>query len=790
MALVFVALAWLMGIAAVSAWQAPWWMAGAWLLVSAPLVLRGRDRATKAVFALAIAGALVSGGRFETWEQRDQPLLARHLGEEVVLEGRIDSEPDPGLTTSSYEVASVEVRVDGGIEKVDGKIRVTLGQYAEYLPGTRVRLSGTLDEPPVFDDFDYRGYLARRGVVGTMLFPWIEVVAQPDRYAIPANLAEMRLALESSLQRALPEPEASLGAGIAFGRDGNIPDGVYEDFRTTGLAHIVAVSGSNVSLVTALTFLLSIPLVGRRWAMVPAGMAVVAYVAVAGLSPSVVRAGIMAVAFLYGTYLGRQQSSLAALGAAAIVMTGWSPAFLRDAGIQFGPAVAQDLGFQLSLAATGGLIVFGPWIRWALLTVRRTWRLEALIPGTLVDVAALTMSATIATLPLLWVNFGRVSLVGPLANLVVEPVFVLAFWLSVAAAVAGLVWEPAGWVVGLAAYYPLGFMTWFAGRAASLPLAAVNTPNASGSDALLAYAAIAAGSWPLYRRLAPTVTPGRWVRTTKSRRMATWSASAAAVAVVAFPVSLLPLGGPGDLEMAVLDVGQGDAILFTTPSGKHILVDGGPSSIQLARELGAVLPHWQRRIDVVVLTHPQEDHIGGLPGLLHRYDVRTEWDSGATHTTVAASMYGRRAGNRRTVQAGDSFTIDGVTFEVLWPPGDYQAKQLNDRSVVLRVSYGEVSMLLTGDFESAAQLALMSREDVSADVLKVPHHGSKTSSSAFLRAVGPTVAIVSVGENNRFGHPTDETLAALSGAQLFRTDQDGRVTVKTNGRQIRVTTER
>ncbi|MBA4179304.1 MAG: DNA internalization-related competence protein ComEC/Rec2 [Anaerolinea sp.] len=790
MALVFVALAWLMGMAAVSLWGAPWWTAGAWLLLGSPLVLTGRDRVTTAIFAAGLAGALLSGWRFETWEQRASPQLARYVGVDVVLEGRIDSEPDPGLTTASYEVTVRQTTVGGSTEATEGKVRATLGQYANYLPGTRIRLTGALDQPPVFEDFDYRGYLARRGVVATTYFPRVEVLDEPGRYSIPANLAEMQLALESSLQRVLPEPEASLGAGIAFGRDGNLPDGLYDDFRATGLAHIVAVSGANVTLVTALTFFLAIPLVGRRWAMIPAGMAVIAYVGIAGLSPSVVRAGIMAVVFLYGAYLGRQQSSLAALGAATIVMTGWSPAFLRDAGVQFGPSVAQDLGFQLSLAATAGLIVFGPWIRWALLSARRCWRIEGFVPGALVEVAALTVSATVATLPLSWVNFGQVSLAGPLANLVVEPVFVIAFWLSAAAAVAGVVWEPAGWAIGLAAYYPLGFITWFAGWAASIPFAAAETPRASGELALLAYAALAALGWPAYWRLAPAVTPRTWAPNQNRRAVLVWSASAAAIVVLAVPVSLLPIGGPGDLEMSVLDVGQGDAILLTTPSGKRVLVDGGPSSIGLARELGAVLPHWQRRIDVVIVTHPQEDHIGGVPGLLRRYDVRAEWDTGATNMTMAASLYTQRAGRRRTVQAGDGFTIDGVRFEVLWPPPDYETKQLNDRSVVLRVTYGEVSMLLTGDFEAAAQLALMARGDVSADVLKVPHHGSKTSSAAFLKAVDPALAVISVGDKNRFGHPAEETLEALSGTRLLRTDQDGRVTVTTDGKRIRVSTER
>ncbi|MCC6382212.1 MAG: DNA internalization-related competence protein ComEC/Rec2 [Dehalococcoidia bacterium] len=774
-----IALAWLGGVVGVVLWGAPAWLPGLWAVLLTPVAVRRAGvRRGGFLAVVAIVSSLGGGYRMEGWLERPPPGLASLASRQVTIEGRIAGGPQRGLTTRRYRV-EVEAVVRGAErERTEGAVLVTLDQYADHLPGERVRASGLLEEAPVFPEFDYRAYLARQGIVGTMFRPQVAVLAEAPLLTPSRLVEEGRRRLERSLERSLPEPEASLAAGIGFGQDGGLPDDLYEEFRAAGLAHIVAVSGSNVALLAALAFAAGTPIVGRRRAALPAAVMVGAYVLLAGASPSVVRAGIMAWVYLLAMVTGRQQNALPALGLAAVVMTALHP------------GAALDVGFQLSFAATAGLVAFGPWVRRGLEWLVGRLGLAGLVPSLGVQAMALALSASLATLPLVWVNFGRVSLAGPIANVVVEPLFVLTLPLVLLTGIAGMAWAPAGWALGLVAYYPLAFITWFAGVMTAVPGASAPLPEIDGEAALGMVLLLSLAAWPAYRYFPPPV-PGQQ---SGPRRRVAGRALGGAVAGAALGcmlfVGLRPVGGPGELVMTVLDVGQGDAILLTTPGGRQVLVDSGPSGLALARELGAVLPGWERSVEVALTSHPQQDHIGGLPELLRRYEVAETADAGAASGILAYRLSRAEAGEGRRLARGDRWEEDGVLFEVLWPPTDYVTRQMNDLSLVLRVRYGETVFLLTGDIQAAAQRALMKVEEVRADVLKVPHHGSTSSAPEFLEAVGAEVAVVSVGDGNPFGHPSRATLSALGGAEILRTDSDGRVRVRSDGKRLVVETER
>ena len=762
--LIVLGIAWLGGIAYVALWQAPPWLAALTILALVPATLTGWIRLRWWVLVASAGLAFLGGWQHSAWIDSDLPSLASHRGESVLFDGKVSGLPQPGTTVSRHVIDVDTLRDGDDILPVEGKVLITLGEYAEFPVGTRLRVKGDLEEAPQFPDFDYRGYLERQGIVGTMFFPEVDVVEEGG-WGPRRLVAAARLSLEDGLQRALPEPEASLASGIVLGRDGNIPDALYERYRRSGLAHIIAVSGSNVALLTGMVFLAFVPLVGRNVALWPAIGVSLVYLVVAGADASVLRATIMAIIFLAGVRLGRQQAGIAAVAVAAFALT------------VLQPERAADLGFQLSLAATAGLLVFAPWIEWAMLRALRPIR--GAVPPPLVQVSSWTVAATVATAPLLWLNFGELSIVGLLANLLVEPLFAVALLLSLLTAVAGVAWEPAGWAIGIAAWYPLAFINWLATTLGGPEWASVHVGGATGTSVAIAYVVlIGAGTmaylWPPPE--SPFLPEPPWLA--GFRRYALAAGAGTALVALCW-CTLLPLRGPGVLRVDILDVGQGDAILVTTPGGERVLVDGGPSGIVLARELGATLPHWARSIDRAVLTHPQQDHLAGLVELERRFDVGVLVSTSATNPTETYGLLKSEAGRQEQLAAGDSFRVDGVLFTVMWPPPNYVTDELNNTSLVLAVEYGGRRILLTGDLPTAGQRGLLETgADLAADVLKVPHHGAATNDPSFFAAVDADVAIITVGEGNRYGHPRGETLASLEGSTVLRTDTDGRVTIE------------
>ena len=300
---------------------------------------------------------------------------------------------------------------------------------------------------------------------------------------------------------------------------------------------------------------------------------------------------------------------------------------------------------------------------------------------------------------------------------------------------------------------------------------------------------LAVAKVPLSERMSPLLD---------GRRL---SVATAALAVIALLVWLAALQLPdGQLHVAFLDVGQGDAIFITAPDGRQVLVDGGPSPTQLAGALGQQMPFWDRSIDLVVLTHPDDDHMTGLTPLFDRYRVARAL-TGVHTLNAPEALFWREAADAAGVPlavAERGMQIDlgrGVRLDVLHPeaePLSGAAADDNNNSVVLRLTHGEISFLLTGDLEAAGEQALLtSGQPLAAQVLKVSHHGSGGATTGeFLRAVAPQMAVIQVGTNNRFGHPAPETGKRLAtvGAQVLRTDQHGTVEIISDGRQLRVRT--
>ncbi|HET6379591.1 MAG TPA: MBL fold metallo-hydrolase, partial [candidate division Zixibacteria bacterium] len=404
---------------------------------------------------------------------------------------------------------------------------------------------------------------------------------------------------------------------------------------------------------------------------------------------------------------------------------------------------------------------------------------------------ALTVAAQLTTLPVILLNFERLSLVAPLANVVVVPLVPLVMLCSALAAAAGalppdaipVVGDALRWATGGAAWLYLRLMIAAGQAAAAVPMAAVD----------LAAPAWLAGVWypalALFGRrswggsddgtIQDAAIDSMLVRLARPRRVLL----ATAGVVVAVTIATRP---DGRLHLFALDVGQGDALLVVAPSGAVAMIDGGPDPDLAMRRLGEVLPFWQRRIDLLVLTHPHEDHIAGLLPALERYQVRTVLEAGIAHDNPSYPRFRRLAAAEpgalvRLARAGAVLELDPDTRLTVLYPSESDATaplpegDINNASVVLLLEHGGFRALLTGDAEAPVEHALLARGLIGpVDVLKVGHHGSDSSSTPdLLAAARPRIALISAGVGNEYGHPHAVTLEHLAGVEVRRTDVEG-----------------
>jgi competence protein ComEC len=607
--------------------------------------------------------------------------------------------------------------------------------WSGLLPSQRVRVDGRV-LPPTHHDLTVAVLAVRSAPAG---------VDRPS--AVQTAAGRLRAGLRDAAA-VLPAGPRGLLPGLVDGDVSGLDPQLAADFKTAGLSHLTAVSGTNVAVVTGAVLLLLRGLTaGPRTSAVGAGVALAGFVVLARPSPSVLRAAVMGAIALLALASGRPRSALPPLGAAVLVL------------VFVSPPLARDPGFALSVLATAGLVVLAP--GWA------AWLRSHRIPRGVAEALAVPAAATVATAPIIAAISGTVSLVSIPANLLAEPAVAPATVLGVLAAVASPVSDAtAGWLAWLAGV-PVRWLVAVGTRAAHAPLAAVSWPGG------IAGAAVLAGG------LAVAVPVLRW----RGGRRVVLAATAGA-AVVLVPVRAVSPGWPppGWLFVAC-SVGQGDALVVGAGAGVAMVVDTGPEPAAVdgcLRRLGV------RSVPLLVLTHLHADHVDGIEGALSGRSV-AEIDVGPSREPAAGWREVQESGRRhgvpvRTVSVGERREFDGLTVDVLAPDHPFHGTRSdpNNSSVVLRVAVSGRTLLLTGDVEVEAQDALLQKEShLRADVLKVPHHGSAYQSPAFLRAVHASVGVISVGRDNDYGHPSPALLHELDrlGIRTERTDLDGDVAV-------------
>lgn len=719
----------------------------------------------------------------------------------VRVVGLVDEPPQhtPNRTVIFLEARTVILEQQQ--VRVTGRIRLSLrGEVATLHYGDLLRADLRLHRPRGFlnpGGFDYGGYLARQGIRATATIQDVSVLTKvaDSGHPILKAIYGWRDRIREAIVADTTGPAAALLLAMIIGDTGLITQEIRERFMASGTTHILSISGSHLGMIAVVVFaiirysLLALPsrrLLALTRRITPTQAAAILtiptvafYTLLSGSQVATVRSLVMILVYLLAVLIQREEDLFNALALAALATLLVHPLALFEISFQLSYLSVLCLAFILARQRQyetpqhdlphdpGDDPVTGPGPRRSLLD-RAKARLALY--------GWMTLAAVVGTAPLVAFYFNQVAWVGLLANALVVPlVGLVALPVAFASAMASLFTFPPHLPFSGLNQALFTAFDWLVAQFARLPLATIHITSPSLPWLLACYGALGV-LW---------LSRARWLR---------------GMAVGGLALCLLWLAIPraGQVfQVTFLDVGQGDAALIEFPNGQTMLVDAGGAYEDFDAGRLAVAPYlWDRgirRLDYVVASHPQVDHIGGLPYLLNTFSVGEVWTNGVTRDTevygrLRAAVRNRRLKERVVTRRAAPIVVGTCEVSVLYPPAvptGAAAKDFNNQAIVLKATCGEHSVLFASDIERKAERGLMAQADAAARlqsrVIKVPHHGSKGSlDPEFLRAVGPDLAVVSAGAHNPYGHPTPEALEAYHhlGAQVYRTDTDGAVIVR------------
>jgi len=765
--------AFLSGIVFSSLVSLPWWI---WLAVAgiaglAALLIKWL-KPQAALALLLLPGLFSLGATRHAWEQKtlsEKNIAAYNdLDQSLYVTGTLTEPPEGRDTYMNLRLDVKAVDIGHGDLPVDGSILVHLSNDYDLAYGDPVRVRGRLETPPEDEDFSYREYLLRQGIHS--LLSTSDVTLLPfgaKRSPFWTTLYRLRASLYKEVNALFPQPEAALLNGILLGIESDIPDDIQQAFKDTGTAHIVAISGFNIALIAALFVMLFSRLFGNKPGAILAIFGIIFYTLLVGASASVVRAAFMGSLALLARQFGRRNLALNALFATALLMSLWTP------------FVLWDVGFQLSFAATLGLVLYAqPWqeaVKAFLLRFLPQNTVEAVI-GPFSDYFLLTFAAQLTTLPITIYHFGRLSLISFIANPFVLPAQPPIMILGGLAAILGKLYHPLGQVLAWFTWpfpaYSIRAIEFFAGFEGG-----VYTVGEFGLLTMLLFYAILFGL-TLF-----------WPRLTAFRPLLTSSAMLIILGIFTTNLWRTAANGPdGRLHLTILDVGSAEALLIKTPDGRFVLINGGPSPSKLVNQIGRQIPPFRRKLDALIIAAPQENQVAALPRILDQYPPDSAFWTGNRQASYSSTKLDEWLTKNAipTTEPGPGDVLDlgaGAVLRVL---------SVSPRGAVLSVEWLNFKVILPigVNYETFETLENGIRLGPVTALLLAESGYSPSNPPEWLLNLKPEMYILSVAADDFDGRPDPDLLKTLENADLLRTDSMGWVTLSTDGQEVWISSER
>jgi competence protein ComEC len=681
--------------------------------------------------------------------------------------GVIDKPPDQRdrYTNLILRVDTLQWPGEAQPRRVSGLLLARVGPETEWRYGDRLMVKGLLEQPPEDEGFSYRDYLARRGVHSYIAWAEAEFIEGGQGSPVYGRIYDLKRSAVRVIYKIYPDPEASLLAGILLGVESGIPEPVKQAFKATGTSHIIAISGFNMAIVAGLFASLFGRVLGKRGGAVAAAAGITVYTILVGANAAVVRAAIMSGSALFARQLGRRQDGLNSLAFVAALMS------------LVNPLIPWDVSFQLSFMATLGLVLYAqPLADWF---TRQAARLVAIekarrLAGPVGEYVLFTFAAQITTLPVLAYHFGRISLVSLLANPFILPAQPAVMIVGGLAVILGVVWLPLGRLAALLAWPFMAYTIRVVEGFARIPSGEVVLGEVALALVLMYYAALFGWTFarPQMQGWAGTVRP---------------ATALAGLSLLTVMVWRTALSAPdGRLHLHVLDVStatvSGEAVLIQTPSGRWLLVNGGPSTSLLSDELGRRLGFAGSELDWLLVAAPGDEHVAALPRLLERFPARQVlWAGPHNASRASQNLYSEL--NRLDVPvleaaAGQALDLgEGAFLRVV---------STGKRGAVLLLEWKNFKALLPVGISWDDLDGLQSRPELrEASVLLLANGGyALTNPPEWIEWTKPQLVLLSVASGDRRGQPSPDTLQALQGYSLLRTDLNGWIKVTTDGQQM------
>lgn len=647
-------------------------------------------------------------------------------------------------------------------------LKIPTNKEKKLETNNKIYLEGSYSLPSLSKNegcFNYRRYLNSQKIYGT-------IIVKQNSYSLINKgklnaISKIKKNIKENFEKLLPKDYAGVINGMINGDTKNISENILDDFRNSGISHLLSVSGSNIAYIITFVSIFLSKLLGKYISYYIIVIIIIIFILVSGANASVVRAGIMAILNIIAILLSRKSDTKNNIYLSAIIL------------LTINPLIIYDVGFILSFVGTLGIV---------LLSEKIKNNIEKIIKIKFIaETISITLSAQIMLLPIMAYYFNTVSLISVISNFIIVPISEFLTILGFITIIISNLNISIGKIISYAIYTLIYLMLKIARVVSKFSWANILVATPKIWMIFFYYLAI----YIFFSNNSKEIT----IKISNYKRIRKIKTLILELMTLFIIINKLILLIPKNyISLNMIDVGQGDSFYIETQNRKTILIDGGGSE-NSDYDVGEnilipyLLNKGKTKIDLIIISHPHEDHIEGIFTALEKLKVKQVVISENIDKSELIIKLKKLCNEKNIeiikVAANDTFKIDGLNFDVIYPKKETNDKNINNMSIVLKLKFGEITSLFTGDLEEKAEEEI--KQNIKVDILKVGHHGSKTSTSEeFLEKTKPKIALISVGKNNSYGHPNKEVIERLEkiNAKILRTDEKGEVKLKIKKNKI------